>query len=87
MASTILFRKGLRSGCYPLRPFATRSSRMHTTLTPSPPKAIPLVYHLDKDLKPISTDRSSGALSGYFLMQASEQNDPQKSYEVMEKGK
>lgn len=45
MASTILFRKGLRSGCYPLRPFATRSSRMHTTLTPSPPKAIPLVYH------------------------------------------
>jgi len=47
------------------------------------PTAIPLVYHLDKDLKPIRSEQSDeGLLSGYFLMKATEENDPQKSYEV-----
>uniref|UniRef100_A0A7S4F5T6 phosphoglycerate mutase (2,3-diphosphoglycerate-dependent) n=2 Tax=Chrysotila carterae TaxID=13221 RepID=A0A7S4F5T6_CHRCT len=31
------------------------------------PTGIPLVYHLDKDLKPIKSPRASGFLSGYFL--------------------
>ena len=46
------------------------------------PTAIPLVYHLDADLKPLKTARSptSGPLSGYFLGEASEANDPQKSH-------
>ena len=31
------------------------------------PTGIPLVYRLDKNLKPIKSDRASGMLSGYFL--------------------
>jgi len=31
------------------------------------PTGIPLVYHLDKDLKPIPSPRATGLLSGYFL--------------------
>jgi len=48
------------------------------------PTAIPLVYHLDKDLKPIKTERANadGPLSGFFLMEATEENDPQKSHSV-----
>lgn len=48
------------------------------------PTAIPLVYHLDADLKPIQVAQADddGPLSGYFLMQATEENDPQKSHEL-----
>lgn len=31
------------------------------------PTGIPLVYRLDKDLKPLYDERASGLLSGYFL--------------------
>jgi len=31
------------------------------------PTGIPLVYQLDKDLKPIKSDRATGLLSGHFL--------------------
>ena len=31
------------------------------------PTGIPLVYTLDKDLKPIKSDRARGILSGHFL--------------------
>lgn len=48
------------------------------------PTAIPLVYHLDKDLKPIASDRSpDGPLTGYFLREATIENDPQLSYSVV----
>ena len=48
------------------------------------PTAIPLVYHLDAELKPIRTAAAAAGspLSGQFLMEPTEQNDPQKSYEV-----
>jgi len=48
------------------------------------PTAIPLVYHLDEELKPIRSDKSQagGPLSGYFLMEATEANDPQKSHNL-----
>jgi broad specificity phosphatase PhoE len=47
------------------------------------PTAIPLVYHLDEELRPISSPRADpdGLLSGYFLKQATEANDPSKSFE------
>jgi len=31
------------------------------------PTGIPLVYHLDRELKPIKSERADGLLSGYFL--------------------
>ena len=31
------------------------------------PTGIPLVYKLDKDLKPIKSERATGILSGHFL--------------------
>lgn len=31
------------------------------------PTGIPLVYKLDKDLRPIKSERASGLLSGHFL--------------------
>jgi len=34
------------------------------------PTGIPLVYTLDKDLKPIQSDRATGILSGHFLVDA-----------------
>ena len=46
------------------------------------PTGIPLVYHLDKDLKPIRPEDKDGPLSGFFLMQATELNDPQKSHSL-----
>jgi len=48
------------------------------------PTAIPLVYHLDADLKPIHTEKAApdGVLSGYFLMAATDANDPQLSHAV-----
>ena len=50
------------------------------------PTAIPLVYYLDADLKPIKTSMSDGTLSGFFLREATEENDPQLSFKYAGKG-
>lgn len=43
------------------------------------PTGIPLVYKLDKDLRPIKNARSSGMLNGYFL------GDPEEIKKAQEK--
>lgn len=43
------------------------------------PTGIPLVYYLDKDLKPIKSERAVGLLSGYFL------GDPDEIKKAQEK--
>ena len=91
------------------------SYQTHDSCSPQVPTAIPLIYHLDAELKPIRSERSSGMLptdrasictvhdirrspppplprvppyigtgmlSGYFLKEATEANDPQKSFEL-----
>jgi 2,3-bisphosphoglycerate-dependent phosphoglycerate mutase len=46
------------------------------------PTGIPMVYHLDSDLKPIRSERCTGKLNGYFLKEATEANDPQKAFAI-----
>ena len=51
------------------------------------PTAIPLIYHLDKDLAPITSERSVSPLSGFFLREATAENDPQLSFQVADGAK